>query len=223
MSAPGPSQRHDTFAGYRARLVEAVRGAGVRDMAVLHAVAEVPRHLFVPEALRGQAYEDTSLPIGNGQTISAPSTHARSIEALKLTGREKVLEVGTGSGYQTALLAMTAGQVFSVERVAALAERARTALAAAGANNVSILVGDGTLGWRAYAPYQAMVVAAASPDVPAPLIEQLAPGGRLLLPLGPLDQQVLTLVTLNADGTQTRAALRDARFVPLRGTHGFDA
>ena len=213
----------DSYAGYRSRLVEAVRSAGIRDMAVLHAVGEVPRHLFVPEALRGQAYEDTSLPIGNGQTISAPSTHARSIEALKLTGREKVLEVGTGSGYQTALLALTAGQVFSVERVKALADRARTSLEAAGVNNVSILVGDGTLGWRAFAPFQAMVVAAASPDVPAPLLEQLAPGGRLLIPLGPRDAQVLTLVTVSETGEQHRAPLSEARFVPLRGTHGFDA
>lgn len=214
--------RRDTYAGYRSRLVEAVRAAGVKDMAVLRAVGEVPRHLFVPEALRAQAYEDTSLPIGNGQTISAPSTHARSIEALKLTGREKVLEVGTGSGYQTALLAMTSNVVFSVERVAVLAARARAALTEAGAANVSILVGDGTLGWRAYAPYDAMVVAAASPDVPAPLLEQLRPGGRILIPLGPRDQQVLTLVTVGVDGAQSRAALSGARFVPLLGTHGFD-
>lgn len=213
----------DTYAGYRARLVEAVRAAGVRDMAVLHAVSQVPRHLFVPEALRGQAYEDTSLPIGNGQTISAPSTHARSIEALRLTGREKVLEVGTGSGYQTALLALTAGQVFSIERVQALAQRARENLDAAGVRNVSLLVGDGTLGWRAYAPFDAMVVGAASPDVPAPLLEQLAPGGRILIPLGTQDAQVLTLVTVDESGAQSRAAFSEARFVPLRGTHGFDA
>lgn len=218
----GGAPKRDSYAGYRARLVEAVRQAGVRDMAVLHAVGEVPRHVFVPEALRGQAYQDTSLPIGNGQTISAPSTHARSIEALRLTGREKVLEVGTGSGYQTALLGLTASHVFSVERVAALAERARRSLADAGVNNVSVLVGDGTLGWRAYAPYDAILVAAASPDVPAPLIEQLVPGGRILLPIGDQAAQVLTVVTLHADGTQSRTALADARFVPLRGTHGFD-
>lgn len=216
------SGRRDTYAGYRSRLVEAVRAAGVKDMAVLRAVGEVPRHLFVPEALRAQAYEDTSLPIGNGQTISAPSTHARSIEALKLTGREKVLEVGTGSGYQTALLAMTSNVVFSVERVPVLAERARAALAEAGAVNVSVLVGDGTLGWRAYAPYDAMVVAAASPEVPGPLLEQIRPGGRILIPLGPRDRQVLTLVTVGEDGAQSRAALTGARFVPLLGTHGFD-
>jgi protein-L-isoaspartate(D-aspartate) O-methyltransferase len=216
-SAPG-----DGFGGYRVRLVETLRAKGIRDLAVLKAVAEVPRHLFVPPALRAQAYEDTSLPIGNGQTISQPSTQARTLEALRLTGRERVLEVGLGSGYQTALLSHLAAQVFAVERIPALAAAARTALAEAGARNVSILVGDGTLGWRAYAPYDAIVIAAASPDVPAPLLEQLGPSGRLLVPLGPRDNQVLTLVTIGPDGPLL-APLADARFVPLLGRHGFDA
>ncbi len=213
----------DSYGSYRSQLVEAVRGKGVRDLAVLRAIGEVPRHVFVPAALLRQAYDDTSLPIGNGQTISQPSTQARALEALRLTGREKVLEVGTGSGYQTALLGLVAGQVFSIERVASLAERARTALAAAGVKNVSLLVGDGTLGWRAYAPYDAIVVAAASPEVPRPLIEQLAPGGRILLPLGDRDNQVLTLVTVGADGAPVTTPLTGARFVPLLGRHGFDA
>ncbi len=215
--APG-----DSYGGYRDRLVEALRAKGIRDLAVLKAVAEVPRHLFVPPALRAQAYEDTSLPIGNGQTISQPSTQARALEALRLSGRERVLEVGLGSGYQTALLGRLAAQVFAVERIAALATAARAALEAAQARNVSILIGDGTLGWRAYAPYDAIVVAAASPDVPGPLLEQLAPGGRMLLPLGPRDAQVLTLVTLRPAGP-VREPLTDARFVPLLGRHGFDA
>lgn len=213
----------DSYGSYRAQLVEAVRSKGVRDLAVLHAIGEVPRHVFVPPALLRQAYDDTSLPIGNGQTISQPSTQARALEALHLTGTEKVLEVGTGSGYQTALLGLVAGQVFSIERVASLAGRARTALAAAGATNVSLLVGDGTLGWRAYAPYDAIIVAAASPEVPKPLLEQLAAGGRLLLPLGDRANQVLTLVTVGADGAPVAMPLVDARFVPLLGTHGFDA
>ena len=212
----------DSYAGYRAKLVEAVRARGVQDLAVLHAIADVPRHLFVPRALAGAAYEDTSLPIGSGQTISQPSTHARAIEALHLTGREKVLEVGTGSGYQTALLARCAEQVFTVERVAALAEQARAALAASGITNVSILVGDGTLGWRAYAPFDAIVVAAASPSVPRPLLEQLASGGRILLPLGDRAAQRLTLVTVSPDGSCAFASLAEASLVPLRGTHGFD-
>lgn len=213
----------DSYGSYRAQLVEAVRAKGIRDLAVLHAVGEVPRHLFVPPALLKQAYEDSSLPIGNGQTISQPSTQARALEALRLTGQEKVLEVGTGSGYQTALLAMVAAQVFSIERVATLAEQAKAALAAAGVRNASLLVGDGTLGWRAFAPYDAIVVAAASPDVPTPLLEQLAPGGRMLLPLGDRGSQVLTLVTLGADGAPVATPLTDARFVPLLGRHGFSA
>lgn len=218
MKQPG-----DSYAGYRQRLVEELRGRGVHDLAVLRAVALVPRHLFVPLALRGQAYEDTSLPIGSGQTISAPSTHARSIQALGLRGTEKVLEIGTGSGYQTALLGVCAGQVFSVERVAALAESARRTLAEAGVRNVSVLMGDGTLGWRAYAPYDAIVVAAASPSVPAPLLDQLAPGGRMMIPLGDRGKQTLTLVTLQPDGSTSQAQVLGASFVPLRGTHGFDS
>ena len=212
----------DSYGGFRARLVDALREKGIQDLAVLKAISEVPRHLFVPAALRAQAYEDTSLPIGSGQTISQPSTQARALEALHLTGRERVLEIGLGSGYQTALLARLAEQVFAVERIASLAEAARDALAAAGTRNVSILIGDGTLGWRAYAPYAAIVVAAASPEVPHPLLEQLGPGGRILLPLGNRDAQALTLVT-PGDGGPVLTPLSDARFVPLVGRHGFDA
>ena len=212
----------DSFGGYRTRLAETLRAAGIRDLAVLRAIAETPRHLFVPEAVRHRAYEDAALPIGAGQTISRPFTQARYLEALRLTGREKVLEVGTGSGYQTALLAALAAQVFSVERVRGLAEAAQRALKAAGVANVSILVGDGTLGWSAYAPYQAIVVAAGGPEVPPPLVEQLAPGGRMLIPLGEGAAQTLTLV--ERDQSQLRQTkLGDARFVPLVGEHGFDA
>ncbi len=150
----------DGFGGYRARLVEGLRAKGIRDLAVLRAFAETPRHLFVPQALRHRAYEDAALPIGNGQTISQPFTQARYLEALALTGKERVLEIGTGSGYQTALLAALADQVFTVERVRSLAETAQAALKAAAAGNVSLLVGDGTLGWSAYAPYHAILVAA---------------------------------------------------------------
>lgn len=212
----------DSFGGYRARLAETLRVAGIRDLSVLRAVAETPRHLFVPEAVRHRAYEDVALPIGAGQTISRPLTQARYLEALRLTGGERVLEIGTGSGYQTALLAALAAQVFSVERVRGLAEAAQRALKAAGVSNVSILVGDGTLGWSAYAPYQAIVVAAGGPEVPPPLVEQLAPGGRMLIPLGEGAAQTLTLV--ERDQSQLRQTkLGDARFVPLVGEHGFDA
>jgi protein-L-isoaspartate(D-aspartate) O-methyltransferase len=214
--------QNDSYAGYRQKLVETVRSHGVRDLCVLRAIAEVPRHRFVPEATKHRAYEDSALPIGLGQTISQPTIQAMSIEKLALKGGEKVLEIGTGSGYQTALLALCAGQVFSVERVAALAEQAKRVLVEIGVNNVSVLTGDGTLGWRAFSPYDAIVVAAASPEVPQPLVEQLAPGGRLLIPLGPRDAQVLTLIIKQPDGTLVRQSGVDAIFVPLLGKHGFD-
>jgi protein-L-isoaspartate(D-aspartate) O-methyltransferase len=211
----------EPYAAHRARLMAAVRSRGITDAAVLDAVGAVPRHLFVPRALEPRAYEDTALPIGNGQTMSQPSMQARCLAALQLSGRERVLEVGTGSGYQTALLARLAAQVFSIERVARLRELALSALQAAGVANVSLLLGDGSLGWRDYSPYDAIVVAAASPDVPQPLLEQLAPGGRILLPLGEKGNQVLTLVTMTNAGAR-REPLADARFVPLLGTFGFD-
>jgi protein-L-isoaspartate(D-aspartate) O-methyltransferase len=222
MAAGRLSGAADTYAGYRSRLVEALRAKGINDLAVLKAFAETPRHLFVPEALRHRAYEDSALPLGNGQTVSQPFTQARYLTALRLSGTERVLEIGTGSGYQTALLGALAGQVFSVERVEALAHGAQRALREAGVTNVSVLLGDGTLGWSAYAPYDAILVAAGGPDVPPPLLQQLAPGGRLLIPLGARGAQVLTLVQCVA-GELHRTPLGDARFVPLVGEHGFDA
>jgi protein-L-isoaspartate(D-aspartate) O-methyltransferase len=213
----------DGYGGYRARLVEALRAQGIQDLAVLRAFAATPRHAFVPPAQRHRAYEDVALPIGGGQTISRPFTQARYLEALRLTGHERVLEVGTGSGYQTALLAAVAAQVFTVERVRSLAEAAQRVLRDVGLANVSMLVGDGTLGWSAYGPYDAILVAAGGPEVPPPLVEQLAPGGRLLIPLGAgAGEQVLTLIERTADGLRRRT-LGDARFVPLVGEHGFDA
>ncbi|HUL04092.1 MAG TPA: protein-L-isoaspartate(D-aspartate) O-methyltransferase [Gemmatimonadales bacterium] len=212
----------DSFAGYRARLVDGLRAKGIADLAVLKAFAETPRHLFVPDALRRQAYDDVALPIGSGQTISQPFTQARYLEALRLSGAERVLEVGTGSGYQTALLGALAEQVFSVELVTALALRARDVLREAGVTNVSVLVGDGTLGWSDYAPYDAILVAAGGPEVPPPLVEQLTARGRLLIPLGDRGAQVLTLVQ-RAGADLRRTPLGDARFVPLLGEHGFDA
>jgi len=212
----------DGFGGYRARLVEGLRAKGIRDLAVLRAFAETPRHLFVPPAVRHRAYEDAALPIGNGQTISQPFTQARYLEALALTGKERVLEIGTGSGYQTALLAALADQVFTIERVRGLAETAQAALRAAAAANVSLLVGDGTLGWSAYAPYHAILVAAGGPEVPQPLVDQLTPRGRMIIPLGAKGAQTLTLVRRTASGVEV-TPLGAARFVPLVGEHGFDA
>ena len=206
--------------GSRRRLVEALREKGITDLAVLRAVEQTPRHLFVPTGVRHRAYEDSALPIGNGQTISQPSIHARYLEILHLTGREKVLEVGTGSGYQTVLLAHLAAQVFSIERIAPLMQSARENIARAGVRNVSLLVGDGTLGWREYAPYDAILVGAGSPSVPQPLIDQLAEGGRLLIPLGGQDVQTLAVLTRN-QGTIIREDVLPVRFVPLLGQHGW--
>jgi protein-L-isoaspartate(D-aspartate) O-methyltransferase len=180
----------------------------------------VPRHLFVPESVRHRAYDDAALPIGSGQTISQPFVQARYLELIGLTGKEKVLEIGTGSGYQTALLALLASMVFSVERVPHLAQSARAALTTAGIRNVTVLVGDGTLGWRPFAPYDAILVSAASPEVPAPLAEQLAIGGRMVIPLGDKEAQTLTLVERRDDGVRT-STIGDVRFVPLVGEFGF--
>lgn len=218
--APGPVGAGDSYGGYRTRLVGELQAKGIRDLAVLRAVSQVPRHLFVPASVRHRAYEDSALPIGGGQTISQPWVQARYLEVLQLSGRERVLEVGTGSGYQTALLSLLADTVFSVERIASLATEARAALAAAGLSNVTVVVGDGTLGWRPFAPYDAILVAAASPKVPTPLLEQLAPGGRLVIPVGDRDVQELQLH--RREGESIRATtLGDVRFVPLLGEFGF--
>ena len=208
------------YTGVRRRLIEALREKGINDLSVLRAFDLVPRHLFVPSGVQHRAYEDSSLPIGNGQTISQPSTHARYLELLALTGRERVLEIGTGSGYQTGLLSHLAAQVFSIERVPALLDRARLALRDAGIRNVSLLAGDGTLGWREYAPYDAILVTAGSPTLPQPLAEQLAEGGRMLIPLGGREEQTLTLITRRGDAWERRS-VAPARFVPLLGTHGW--
>lgn len=218
MTASGPA---DGFGGYRIRLMEALREKGIRDLAVLRAIAEVPRHRFVPEYLQHRAYDDAALPIGNGQTISQPWIQARSLEALALTGSGRVLEIGTGSGYQTALLSRLAGAVVSIERVRALSDQARRALDEGGfLDHVQLVVGDGTLGWAARQPYEGIVVSAASPGALEPLLVQLEEGGRLVAPVGDRDNQVLTLYTRTGSGVVT-TPLSGARFVPLIGQHGW--
>jgi len=207
------------FRGARRRLVETLREKGVTDLAVLRAVDIVPRHLFVPGGLVHRAYEDSALPLGDGQTISQPFVHAMSLQLLQLTGAERVLEVGTGSGYQTALLATLAAQVFSVERVPSLLDRAREALRKCGASNVSLMLGDGSIGWREQAPFDAIVVSAAATEVPEPLAEQLAEGGRMVIPIGSAAQQSLTLFH-KVSGAIQRRDIFAVKFVPLRGRFG---
>jgi len=209
------------YRGARRRLVELLQSQGIRDLSVLHAIDGVARHLFVPTGVRHRAYEDSALPIGNGQTISQPSIHARYLELLRLKGTEKVLEVGTGSGYQTALLSRLASQVFTIERIAPLLDKAREVLSQLGANNISFMLGDGTLGWRQFAPFDAILVGAAAPEVPAAYTEQLAEGGRLLIPLGQRDEQILNLFTRVGDELE-REDIAPVRFVPLVGKHGWE-
>jgi protein-L-isoaspartate(D-aspartate) O-methyltransferase len=194
---------------------------GIGDERVLKAIAAVPRELFVPDELRRQAYADRALPIGSGQTISQPYMVATIAEALELEGGERVLDVGTGSGYQAAVLAELAAEVVSIERVPELAEEARETLARAGYANVEIRVGDGTLGVPERGPYEGIAVAAAAPAVPEALYEQLAPGGRLVVPVGTRSDQWLEIVTRGEHGPDRRRTV-PCRFVPLLGSEGFD-
>jgi protein-L-isoaspartate(D-aspartate) O-methyltransferase len=197
-----------------------LRRRGIRDERVLAAMGRVPRELFVPEHERRRAYADSALPIGFGQTISQPYVVAAMCELLGLSGDEHVLDVGTGSGYAAAVLAELADRVVSVERIPELASRARAALAAAGHPEVEVRVGDGSLGAPDRAPFHAIAVAAAVPDVPPALYEQLAEGGRLVLPRGPLDGQELVVIVRTPEGPAERRSL-PCRFVPLIGEEGF--
>jgi protein-L-isoaspartate(D-aspartate) O-methyltransferase len=210
------------FTGARRRLIEELRGKGIRDMAVLRALDLTPRHQFVPTGVRHRAYEDTPLPIGNGQTISQPWVHAIYLQTLGLKGEENVLEIGTGSGYQTVLLAHLCRHVYSVERIRPLLESARDAITACGVRNVSLLCGDGSFGWPEFAPYDAILVSAGSPEVPKPLLAQLAEGGRLIVPVGGREDQRLIEVTRQGDAYHRRE-LSGVRFVPLVGEHGWES
>jgi protein-L-isoaspartate(D-aspartate) O-methyltransferase len=207
----------------RRRLAERLAEAGIRSRRVLDAFAVVPRHLLIPETLRVDAYRNVSLPIGDGQTISAPGTVAQMTEALELEGGETVLEIGTGSGYQAAILSKLVARVISIERVPRLAASARTALDGLGVSNVLVHLGDGTRGRPADAPFDAIVVTAGGPDIPTPLVEQLAEGGRLVGPFGPRGKQELVRIRRQAGGDLTREVLGPCRFVDLLGTHGWAA
>ena len=218
---PLSSPTESDYALRREAMVERqLRKRGIRDERVLAAMLSVPRHEFVPPESAGEAYDDRPLAIGQGQTISQPFMVAAMAEALRLSGSERVLEIGAGSGYQAAVLALLAREVQTVETHEVLALACRERLRRLGYNNVSVHVGDGTLGWPDQAPFDAIVVTAAAPEIPPPLVAQLADGGRLLLPVGTADEQRLLRVEKRGGELSTRP-LHHCRFVPLIGQYGW--
>jgi protein-L-isoaspartate(D-aspartate) O-methyltransferase len=218
----GPEPLNDLrFERQRRQLIEEIREHGIEDLEILRAFDITPRHIFLPESVQHRAYEDAPLPIGYGQTASQPSLQALYIKTLDLQPSDRVLEIGTGTGFQTVLLARLAAHVYSVERIRELSQRARTAIDALHISNIALLVGDGTIGWSRYAPYDAILVAAGAPDVPPALIDQLAPNGRLLIPLGGRDTQELTLIRKTASGIE-QTPITTVVFVPLLGRFGWE-
>lgn len=206
----------------RLAMVEQLRTTHkIADERVLDVMSRLPRHLFVPAAIKSQAYKDNALPISGGQTISQPYIVARMTELLGLTGNEKVLEIGAGSGYQTAILASLARSVFAIERLANLADEAIHRLQIIGITNVTLKAGDGTTGWETYGPYDAILVAAGGPDIPEPLVKQLKIGGKLVIPVGD-DQRSQTLIRVTRTETgNTQENFGPCAFVPLIGEHGW--
>ncbi|RMG56942.1 MAG: protein-L-isoaspartate(D-aspartate) O-methyltransferase [Deltaproteobacteria bacterium] len=197
-----------------------IRGRGVKDEKLLSVMEKIPRHLFVPESLRDRAYDDCPLPIGENQTISQPYIVALMTEALSLTGKEKVLELGTGSGYQAAILAELAEKVITIERIPTLAERAEKVLKELGYENVRVITGDGTLGYEEEAPYDRVIITAATPDFPPPVVEQLKEGGVIVGPLGGAFEQELVR-GVKKKGRVEKTFLGGCRFVKLLGEYGF--
>jgi protein-L-isoaspartate(D-aspartate) O-methyltransferase len=217
-------ERDNNFTSAREWMVESqIQRRGVTDPRVLKAMRTVPRHLFVPKQLWDQAYNDYPLPIGEDQTISQPYIVAMMTEALELRGTEKVLEIGAGSGYQAAILAEMAQEVYTIERLPSLGHRAEQQLENMGYRNVQVIVADGTLGWPPAAPYDAIIVTAGAPQVPQPLVEQLALGGRLVIPVGDLYSQNLTRIRRTYQGNLKTEYLGGCRFVKLIGEHGWKA
>jgi protein-L-isoaspartate(D-aspartate) O-methyltransferase len=211
----------DAFAPRRQQMVETqLRARGIRDSRVLDAMAKVPRDQFVPENFRAQAYEDHPIPIGENQTVSQPYIVAIMLEALSIQPGNKVLEVGTGSGYQTALLAELSGHVYSIERHPSLAASAFAAMLRLGYENVTITVGDGSQGFQSHAPFDAIIVSAAAPQIPASLFEQLKELGRMVIPIGPEEAQQLQLVE-KKNGAPVITVLEPCRFVPLIGNEAY--
>ena len=213
----GASLDDRRFTGYRRKLIEVIRSRGIEDLELLQLFDRVPRHIFLPEAMEPRAYEDAPIPIGYGQTASQPSLQAHYLQVLRPQPDEKVLEIGTGCGFLTALLCLMADRVYSVERVRELSQRARRALDDFGVKNAALMVGDGTIGWKKYAPFDVIVVSAASPSVPQALVDQLAEGGRMLIPVGGRDTQELVLVRREGDEIVEEKPGAEVRFVPLLG------
>jgi protein-L-isoaspartate(D-aspartate) O-methyltransferase len=205
------------YAGYRRKLIEEIRGRGIDDLAILQLFDQVPRHIFLPEGVWPRAYEDAPIPIGYSQTASQPSLQALYLSVLNPTPDDTVLEIGTGSGFLTALLALSADRVYSVERIRELSVRARSALDQLHIKNVALMVGDGTIGWRKYAPFDVIVVSAASPTVPPAFVDQLAEGGRLLIPVGTRERQELVLLRNEDSEIHEEIIHGDCTFVPLLG------
>ena len=217
-----PAPITDNMTMQRLRMVERLRDHyHVTDQRVLEAMGMIPRHNFVPDAIRSQSYNDNALPISSGQTISQPFIVARMTELLGLKGNEKVLEIGAGSGYQTAVLASLARKVFAIERLPHLAAEAKLRLTQLGTRNVTLKAGDGTNGWDAYRPFDAILVAAGGPEIPDPLVHQLAVGGRLVVPVGS-DQKHQNLIRVVRNETGwTQENFGPVAFVPLIGEHGW--
>lgn len=210
------------FAIARRRMVEQqIIARGVNDQRVIDAMLQVPRHLFVEPALHSHAYSDASLPIGEKQTISQPYMVAAMSTALDLRGDERILEIGTGSGYQSAILSLLVKRVYSIERISLLAGRARKVLDQLCMSNVNIKIGDGTIGWKDQAPFDGILVAAGAPDIPTEYLGQLEIGGKLVLPVGDRSQQILMRITRLENGNFKREQLMGCRFVPLIGEQGW--
>jgi protein-L-isoaspartate(D-aspartate) O-methyltransferase len=210
------------YVGARRRLIEAIRASGIDDLEILRHFDQVPRHLFIPEGMLHRAYDDAPVPIGFGQTASQPSLQAFYLHLLRPNPEDRILEVGTGSGFLTALLALMGDRVYSVERIRGLSSRARKVLDAMGFQNVALMTGDGTIGWRKFAPYQVITVAAASPEVPHALVDQLAEGGRLLIPVGEREVQDLLLIRRREGEILQESVREGCTFVPLLGRYGWD-
>ncbi|HSJ26526.1 MAG TPA: protein-L-isoaspartate(D-aspartate) O-methyltransferase [Longimicrobiales bacterium] len=219
----GPEALTDRrFERQRRQLIEVIQDRGIHDLEVLRVFDLVPRHLFVPESVAHRAYEDAPVPIGYNQTASQPSLQALYLQVLQIQPTDRVLEIGTGSGFQTALLAHLAGHVYSVERIRELSTRARQVLDDLRFRNIALHVGDGTIGWSRYAPYDAILVGAAAPYAPQALLDQLADGGRMLIPIGDRDEQRLTLFEKTRDEV-SETDIAAVTFVPLLGRFGWSS